>query len=271
QEKGKLFLEKDIWFICSFLFLLFSLWFIMDIIGRFVNIQNQKKIRSLVKQEKNDRLRALGALASGFSHEFASPLNAVKLTIERLKQSIASGNYYEDLLMASKAIDSCEFVLKQMNASQMDPQSSLFKKVDMKMFLNDVCDSWLEVHPGCFFEKSIEHQYCEIPIVHFAQTVINLLDNAYESNPNGKIALNFMKKEEYFHLIVIDDGPGFPKEILSKIGEPFLTSKINGTGLGIYVSELLAQSLSGELCIKNKKTEDGALVNLLWPCSNGNG
>lgn len=264
-DSSGLLTEKEIWFVCGFLLLLFAVWFIMDIVGRFFSLQNQKKMQILVKQEKRDRLRALGALAAGFSHEFASPLNAARLILDRLKVNYRNSAYEDDFSAAEKAIQACELVLKQMNFSQMDSRQNFFKTVNMKAFLKDVTESWCEEHPSCVLESGVDDHSCEIPIIPFAQTVINLLDNAYQANPKGIVVLRFYKDEFHFKMDISDTGNGFSKEILSRIGEPFLTTKVEGTGLGLYVSELLAQTLSGELVIENKKNEVGARVSLLWP------
>lgn len=61
-----------------------------------------------------------------------------------------------------------------------------------------------------------------------------------------------------------DEGPGFHASVLRQRGEPFVTTKKNGTGLGLYVSELFAQSLAGHLEVKNKASH-GAVVSMCWP------
>ncbi|NJL24497.1 MAG: hypothetical protein HC902_04570 [Calothrix sp. SM1_5_4] len=65
-------------------------------------------------------------------------------------------------------------------------------------------------------------------------------------------------------LSVSDSGPGIPDGVLRRQGEPFVTTKPHGTGLGLYVSELFAHSLGGRLELHNPNS-GGASVTLFWP------
>jgi two-component system sensor histidine kinase RegB len=206
-------------------------------------------------------LRAIGALSAGFSHEFASPLNVAKLRVARaLKQ-----NSNEDLEEALTAIESCEQVIRQMNSSQLDSRDHHFKLIDLKALTQDVVDSWKEMYPKAHLRVEIDvERKTEVPPINYAQILLNLLDNALEANPNGDILLKLKETNEQIELEVRDEGPGFQALVLEKFGEPFVTTKKNGTGLGLYVTQLFAQSLGGNLRIDNH-LDKGAVVQLTWP------
>jgi two-component system sensor histidine kinase RegB len=237
-------------------------WLVMRSLGSYLEKQSERQSQAQIALEKQDRLRSIGALAAGFSHEFASPLNVAKIRLERLKRQLGES---EDAVEALQAILVCENVIHQMNSSQMDSRDFQFKTLIVSDLLRDVIESWEEDKPQVRLSLSIQEGLeTSLPPVNFSQVVINLLDNAYEANPVGTIAVRLQRQEDEILLSFEDEGPGFHSSVLRQRGEPFVTTKKNGTGLGLYVSELFAQSLAGRLEVRNKSTK-GAVVSMSWP------
>lgn len=237
-------------------------WLVMRSLGSYLEKQNERQSQAQIALEKQDRLRSIGALAAGFSHEFASPLNVAKIRLERLKRQLGES---EDADEALTAILVCQNVIQQMNSSQMDSRDFQFKNLIVSDLLRDVIESWEEDKEGVQLVLAIQDgiETSLLP-VNFSQVVINLLDNAYEANPKGAILVRLQKLEDEICLSFEDEGPGFHASVLRQRGEPFVTTKKNGTGLGLYVSELFAQSLAGHLEVKNKASH-GAVVSMCWP------
>src|SRR5690606_1222360 len=104
--------------------------------------------------------------------------------------------------------------------------------------------------------------------VNYAQIILNLLDNAFEEEPNEVIVLELKKLVNSAYLSVKDQGRGFPQMVMDKIGEPCITTKSHGTGLGLYVSQLFVESLGGDFKIYNNEPK-GAIVQLSWPIRSG--
>ncbi|OYZ18054.1 MAG: hypothetical protein B7Y39_14225 [Bdellovibrio sp. 28-41-41] len=254
--------------------LVFSVWLVMRSLGTYLEGHFENLSQSRIQSEKQNRLRAIGALAAGFSHEFASPLNAAKLRLDRLERAFKkieqtkawSDCANENLSEAKESIRSCESVIHSMNASQLDVRDHNLKPVNMKEFIQDVSNSWLEEHlnANLRIENEIVSELLVSPI-NLAQVILNLLDNAFEANSEGEIVLLLKENLQTIELSVEDNGPGFSDRVLSRRGEPFVTTKTNGTGLGLYVSEIFAQSLGGHLSIVNKSHSRGAIVTLCWP------
>ncbi|MBX3022951.1 MAG: HAMP domain-containing histidine kinase [Bdellovibrionales bacterium] len=238
----------------------FSFWLVMRSLGSYLERQSEQQRQAQITLERQDRLRSIGALAAGFSHEFASPLNVAKIRLERLKRHLGAS---EDTDEALNAILVCQNIIHRMNDSQMDSRDFHFKNVVVGDLLKDIVDSWSEdkeIKPRLDIEHLIT---ASIPPVNFSQVVINLLDNAFDANPSGQIRIELKKVGHETCLSVADDGPGFPASVLRQKGEPFVTTKKNGTGLGLYVSELFAQSLGGHLETRNRP-EGGATVRMSW-------
>ncbi|MGE3261933.1 MAG: sensor histidine kinase [Bacteriovoracia bacterium] len=244
----------------AFHFLLICFWLVMRSLGSYLDRQQEKQLHQRHLLEKQDRLRSLGALAAGFSHEFASPLHAAKLRLERLNRKTPS----EDVTEALEALHSCETVLHQMNASQLDARAFRFNSVVVSDLLRDVVDSWQEQNPTCIVKVRAEASFSgKLPPLNFAQVVLNLLDNAAAAAPGEEILVNLQREDGTLRLSIKDNGAGIPRSVLERLGEPFITTKPQGTGLGLYVSQLFAQSLGGDLRVEN--SDLGATVFLEWP------
>lgn len=245
--------------------LLFSFWLVMRSLGAYLEGQNERRLQARVLFEKQDRLRAIGALTAGFSHEFSSPLHAAKLRLQRLSREKLSESQSQEMHEAMSAIQDCEAVVKQMNSSQMDARDFHKKKVCVSELLKDILESWQEDHPKAMLKLDFEFRGdAEIAPVNFAQVVLNILDNAFEANPLGNIQVSLKKVGDHLVFQVDDEGHGFSQNILEKLGEPFNTNKPEGTGLGLYVSQLFAESLGGGLTVQNN-SRGGAQVKIEWP------
>lgn len=241
--------------------LVFGFWLVMRSLGYYFEQQREKQVLDLVMIEKQDRLRALGALSAGFSHEFASPLNTAKLRLQRMARTHA-GN--DDLNEASLAIEACESIIRQMNAAQVDTRNFIYSIVPLSARVKELVETWKNEHPDAQVDVEVNDVgRVEIPSITFAQVLLNLLDNAWEANPQGRIRVVLKADRSDLWIAVEDSGPGFAASVLEKRGEPFVTTKEHGTGLGLYVSDLFVQSLGGEMTIQNHSS--GARVSLKWP------
>ena len=105
------------------------------------------------------------------------------------------------------------------------------------------------------------------------RALTNILKNASESiearkasdssAPAGRIALNLAGDERGPRVEIVDNGGGFPPELLDRITEPYVTTRERGTGLGLAIAKKIMDDHSGELMLGNNATE-GATVVLMF-------
>ncbi len=234
----------------------------MHSLGKYVEKSYFYQTAMLAATTKQDSLRALGLLAAGFSHEFASPLNAVKIRLIRASRQSPDD---ENILQALASLKNCENVIHRMNQSQMDVTQPSIQNLSAAIFVQDVVASWEKVHqPVCLnIDVNKAGMICVAPIA-FAQVIDNLLTNAVEANKTGTIRLMFESSENN-HIFSIDDsGNGFPTHVISNLGKPFVSTKPKGVGLGLYISRLFAESLGGELSVSSLAPH-GSRVTIQWP------
>ncbi len=101
------------------------------------------------------------------------------------------------------------------------------------------------------------------------QVALNLVLNALEALPEGgRVRVAVASHGERAELRVADDGPGIPPEVLARLGEPFLTTKAQGTGLGLFLARRLVESAGGTLAAESTPGA-GATVIVRLPLARG--
>ena len=238
------------------------------------SLSSQKKYSEKLLEDNNriDKLRALGAISAGFSHEFATPLNTIKLRSSRL---IRKNNLEEndDIKVILKAILQCENAIKQMHTKTLSEDETNFEVVNISEIVNKIILSWSSKEKLIHYNlnSNVKKISCYIPILAFTKAFIDLLDNAEqaskisESNKNIFIIVELFKKDDFIHLIVKDNGIGWPEIVKKYAGKPFVTTKENGVGLGLYNGFTFASAVGGKLILSDNINGEGACAQFQIP------
>lgn len=213
----------------SHLFTMLLLWGVLNWLMSILNKYQSTLKQIQENQSRMDRLKSIGAMSSGICHELATPLNTVKLKLNKInrKQSFIP----EDIGTSLEAIAQCEDAIKKLANSVSNLETHLEKEIDIDHVLLEIQREYPD------FEFKIEkstNQKIIINEVLFYQTLIDLIDNATEASTDKKIEINLFEKEHQVFLEIINSGPPFSSMVMNKLGEPFLTTKENGTGLGLF-------------------------------------
>ncbi|MCP4868606.1 MAG: HAMP domain-containing histidine kinase [Proteobacteria bacterium] len=218
-------------------------------------------------QGRVDRLRAAGALAAGFSHRLATPLNTLKMRLDRIERRDLGEAVDADVDAARDAAGICEELLRSMVGRQLDPNEMRLEIVDLSDLCRRVLKSWSSSPLGraVDFRPAAGHRHrCKLPPVPFTQALLDLLDNAAEASA-GAIALAVGCGDGVCRVEVRDHGAGWPDVVRANFGQPFLTTKGKGTGLGLYNAHSLAVALGGVLLLEDGP-EGGAVAAFEIPC-----
>jgi signal transduction histidine kinase len=98
------------------------------------------------------------------------------------------------------------------------------------------------------------------------QVVMNLVQNAAEAAPGGRVDVRVAETPEFGRVLVHDTGPGLSREALDRVFEPFFTSKAKGTGLGLAVSKGIIQAHGGTILASNDPA-GGAIFEVRLPAA----
>lgn len=240
------------------------------------SLSSQKRYTEKLQSENNriDKLRALGALSSGFSHEFATPLNTIKLRASRLarKNNLEDNDDFKIIL---KAIQQCENAIKQMHNRTLSDNETYFEQKNIADLVNKIIFSWGTKNRvvNLYIEEKVNQSICSIPVLPFTKALIDILDNAEQASKTldenlkqTKVIISvYLKIESHFvSLSVHDNGPGWPEIVKKYAGQPFVTTKESGIGLGLYNGFTFASAIGGEF-ILNDNENGGACAQFLIP------
>ena len=179
-----------------------------------------------------DRLRAIGALAAGLSHELATPLNTAMLKLERLGRKHRLDESPE-LAEASAELERCEDVLRHMAGSQLRPEGLRLEVVDLAELVGRVCESVRNGGTGADLRLRAAPPQAPLevraPPVALTQALLNLIDNAQQASPpEAEVEVEVGGRGDRAVVQVSDRGAGWPQVVREHLGEPFVTTRPRG-------------------------------------------
>lgn len=245
-------------------------WFVSHYFSALL-AKTERRLRLLQdRQHQADRLKALGALTAGFSHELATPMNSLKLRMERGLRRMGSDSVAarEELEKARTSLDECVRVFHHMASVFSRSAQSELQSVEIQNLVKDLLDVWSKENPNADTQAqlSVEPLSVRLQTLAFSQTFFDLLDNAMEASSEGAtIYVRLYREDSWAILEVVDKGTGISPEIMSRLGEPFVTGKEAGNGLGVYSAQMMAQACGGDFSISNNLNGKGAAARIRLP------
>ncbi|WP_102348866.1 PAS domain-containing sensor histidine kinase [Bacillus sp. Marseille-P3661] len=214
---------------------------------------------------RSDKLSAVGQLAAGVAHEIRNPLTTLKGFIQLFKGDLDSK--YVDIMLAE--LDRINLIVSEFLILSK-PQAIKYGFKDVNQILQNIIallESQAIINNIQFhleMDKNIPHIKCEEN--QLKQVFINLLKNAIEAMPNGgKITVKVqIINVGIVKIVIIDEGVGIAEEQIPKLGEPFFTTKEDGTGLGLMVSFRIIESHGGTMNMSSQLNK-GTTIEISLP------
>ena len=228
------------------------------------------KMEEVMAQEHE--MLSLGGQAAAAAHSLGTPLSTIKIiTQELLKQLKSNKEVIQDIELLESQVERCNQILKKLSLNPNQEDDFIDEDLSMKDYLKEIIFSFQETSSKNFifnFDQNSNSKKItkSIEIVYGLR---NFIGNANKFS-NSKIFITLKSDNEFTEIIVEDDGPGYPNDIISKIGEPYLKSfkKIEknkvGLGLGIFIGKTLLEKNFASLQFRNSKTRGGAEVLIKW-------
>jgi signal transduction histidine kinase len=232
-------------------------------------IQDVTELKKMEEQMSNsEKLASIGRLAAGIAHEIGNPLTSIFSFVQILRE-------IEDDEFKKESLQTIYFHINRI--SEILKQLSGFTKMPMgepkPCHINDTIDSSLTLiqfdkkAKTITIEKQLSPAIPEVSIDYnqLSQVFINLILNAFDAMPHGGTL--FVRSFVEANAIVIqfeDTGTGIPKENLTKIFDPFYTTKEKGTGLGLAVSYSIIKKMGGTLIVQSE-TNKGTRFTITLP------
>ena len=229
------------------------------------------KIQEIMAKE--NELLSLGAQAAAAAHSLGTPLSTILLTANELqKENLNNEKINKDIDLIVSQSNRCREILKKLTLNPNVEDKFLDKKVLIIDYINEIVRSYEEISEKFFLVISDNNNN---PVESNKSTEIiyglrNFIGNANKfSNNRVEIYLKSNKKET--EVIILDDGPGFPKDLIDKhkLGEPYIrsTNKSHiskyGFGLGTFIGKTLLEKNYAKIKFENLNNY-GAKVTINW-------
>ena len=221
---------------------------------------------------KEHELLSLGGQAAAAAHSLGTPLSTIKIVTQELsKQLKDQKDLHQDISLLSSQVERCNQILKRLSLNPKQEDEFIDEDLTMRNYIYEIVSSFKETSKKIFilnFDQDSNSKKItkSIEIVYGLR---NFIGNANKFSHN-KIFITLKSDSDLTEIIVEDDGEGYPNDILSKIGEPYLKSirKIDknktGLGLGLFIGKTLLEKNFAKLNFRNSKTRNGAEVVIKW-------
>jgi two-component system, sensor histidine kinase RegB len=215
-----------------------------------------------------EQLASLATLAAGAAHELASPLSTIAVVARELERRLGRASadvtqavaanpasatgvepLLEDARLIREQVDRCREILDRMAGDAGETPGEPFVELTLGEL---VTLSTGELGPGrveIALDPASEREVRKLPRRAVAQALRALTKNALEASDGAKVVLDARIDEGLWTIEIRDQGHGMAADVLSRIGEPFFTTKGPGAGmgLGVFLARTVLASLGGEL------------------------
>ena len=249
----------------------------VGILGMGAIFYNQRghlqKVRALEQEiNRKERLSELGNMAATVAHEIRNPLNSVSMGLQRLKAEFTptgdAEEYAHFLNLMQDEVHRLNTIVEQF-LSLARPLKLNQEQIPVGEFLGEITtlmaayahttkvDIELKVAPNLPLLRADRN--------YFKQLLLNLVLNGVQAMPaGGRLSMAAIAEQEFLRLDIIDQGIGIEAENLSKIFQPYFTTKANGSGLGLAIARRIAEAHGGKIAVESRPGQ-GSCFRVLLP------
>jgi nitrogen fixation/metabolism regulation signal transduction histidine kinase len=228
------------------------------------------------------RAKAWGEVARRLAHEIKNPLTPIQLSAERLAMKLEGKVQPPEQAILNKSVrtivdqvDAMKRLVNEFRDYARLPAAQL-APVDLNALVRDIVGLYDNAAVPVRLELTDGLPKALADAQQVRQTLHNLVQNAQDAMagvPEAQVVLRTRRSDsgQWVRLSVLDQGPGFAEHILKRAFEPYVTTKVKGTGLGLAVVKKIMDEHGGRVDLSNRMTEGkviGAQVSLSFAVAN---
>ncbi len=245
--------------------------------GARFGIESRKRAEALNKLElilaKERELESIGHQAAAAAHSLGTPLSTITVIAKELKKEITKNpRYIKDIDLLLSQAKRCSEILKKISLNQME-DDKFISNVTIQNLLTEITRSFEEISEKRIF-LNLDKSKKEILIKRSPEVtygIRNFIGNAIKYS-KSEVKVHLSADSNKVKITIIDNGPGFPDDIFSIIGQPYISSKSAvlrekaGLGLGTFIGKTFLERQKASLNFSNLE-KGGAIVNIIWNTS----
>ena len=225
---------------------------------------------------KEHELLSLGGQAAAAAHSLGTPLSTIKIISQELMKQLKNHkDVVQDIELLTSQVERCDQILKRLSLNPIEEDEFIDEDISLREYLKDIILSFKEMSDKEFIfnydqDSNPKKITKSIEIIYGLR---NFIGNAYKYS-FSKIFINLKTDSSFSEITIEDDGEGYPSDVLSKIGEPYLKSPNSknkekaGLGLGIFIGKTLLEKNFASINCRNSKTRSGAEIIIKWENKN---
>ena len=230
---------------------------------------------SMEERIESERIASIMRLSAGVAHELGNPLNSLTIHLQLIERKLKKLQLGETADSMSESIKVCQDEVQRLDGiithflEAVRPQQPDLTELDLVELLDDV----LRVQEAELSDRRLEVNIevgKTIPCIlgdrgQIKQVFFNLIKNAMEAmQPCGKLRVLARSDDEFVYIQFIDTGSGISEDELSRILQPYYTTKKEGHGLGMMIVQRIIRDHGAQLGIESRKGE-GTAITLQFP------
>lgn len=236
-------------------------------------IKDLTKLKELeIQSERNERLAAMGELASAVAHEIRNPLNSISTIVQQLNKDFEPKEHAEEYNSFTKLVYSevnrinttIENFLKFARPLEITKEiftaSELIKRIE-KQYSGLLNQKKIVFKTNLFWDGEVEWDKNQL-----LQVFINIIENSIDSiKDDGEISLRL--KEEDGRTVCLsfsDTGCGMDEKTINKIFNLYFTTKAKGNGIGLSIVQKIIASHNGRITVESE-TGKGTTIHIFLP------
>jgi len=226
---------------------------------------------------------AWGEVARRLAHEIKNPLTPIQLSAERMRRKFLGSMNAQDAQILERAthtivaqVDAMKQMVNAFSEYARAPDLQ-FARFDLNQLIIEVVDLYRAQDSSADLKLNLDSYLPEIAAdrVRIRQILNNLMTNSFEAleaREGGAIEIETRTAEDggkpVASIVVTDNGPGFQRDLIGTVFDPYVTSKPKGTGLGLAIVKKIVEEHGGRIEADNRRG-GGARVRILLPLGDG--
>ena len=259
--------------------------------GKIILVRDvTEKKNQEVLLHRMENMANLTNLAAGMAHEIKNPLGAISIHIQLITKALEKARQNKDVLPGKKFvedhIDVVNDEIDHLNKLIMDflfavrPVNASLQLKNPAVLIQNIVDFFTpEFHDNNINVKLIikdsqsrlllDEKLLRDVIINLAQNALAAIeqkknDEAVAQDYTGEFTIECASEDNKYYIIVSDNGCGMKNETVSKIFEPYFTTKANGTGLGMTMVYKIVKEFSGDIHVESQEGK-GTIFTMMFP------